>query len=60
MEKYRYIDVDFSQEDGEDILTRVIQVKKWYGWVTIYTIEDELTVVINKTVKILKLLQNED
>lgn len=60
MEKYRYIDVDFNQEDGEDILTRVIQVKKWYGWVTIYTIEDELTAVVNKTVKILKLLQNED
>lgn len=60
MEKYRYIDVDFTCEEGEEILTRIIQVKKWYGWVTFYTIEDNINAVTNKTVKILKLLKDED
>lgn len=37
----------------------IIQVKKWYGWVTIYSIEDEYNEALKKVNFILKELRNE-
>lgn len=59
MEKYRCLNVHCEHCFDVCLLTRIIQVKKWYGWVTIYTIEAPYDEAVEKTDKILKLLKNE-
>lgn len=50
--KYRALEVD--NEYGYS--TQIIQVKKWYGWVTIYTISDKFAKAKNKIFKLLSEL----
>lgn len=58
MYKYRYIDVDCEPCDDKCFLTRVVQVKKWYGWTTFYSIEGEYSWVVSKTDDLIKFLNN--
>lgn len=54
--KYRHIIVDFS--DGW--YTSIIQCRKWYGWVTIKTIESpNLSDLREKSNQIMDLLKDD-
>lgn len=55
MYKYRTLIVD----DDNGYITQIIQVKKWYGWITIYSVEGSYITVKNKIDKILKELNND-
>ena len=55
--KYRDIKLDCEYLLGECYITCAIQVKKWYGWVTIRYVEGEASFVDNKVEKILQELK---
>ena len=55
--KYRAIKLDCEYLLGECYITCAIQVKKWYGWVTIRYVEGEASFVDNKVEKILQELK---
>lgn len=56
MERYRTLIVDLTDE----WYTIVIQVKKWYGWVTFKTIEsNQKEVAMNHCNQIMKLLETD-
>lgn len=54
--KYDGFLVDYS----EGIYTGIIRVKKWFGWVTIKTIEsDDDEYILNYIEEVIELLENE-
>ena len=60
MKKYKYRVKDLSNDIGDVFKChKVVQVKKWYGWVTILYVEGEASYVDNKVKKFLQILEHD-
>lgn len=57
--KYRAIKLNSDYLLGKGYLESAIQVKKWYGWVTIRYVEGEASFVENKVKNILQELEHD-
>ncbi len=57
--KYRVLNLNCDHLLGKCCIDYAIQVKKWYGWVTIRYIFGELDYVNNKVEKILYELEHD-
>lgn len=56
--KYRAIKLDYDYIQGKCYIISAIQVKKWYGWVTILYVEGEASYVDDKVKKFLQELEH--
>lgn len=56
MEKYRTILIHSDYINDLHYVTYIVQVKKWYGWVTIKTVDGPEDDVYDKLDSILNLL----
>lgn len=55
--KYRFFQTNCDHLCGNCIITIVIQVKKWYGWVTFHVIDNEFDSAYRELDELKKILR---